>query len=211
MKDDMHPSDEVRQGVDFAKLRAFRAFAAENPEAVIFGLEASGVGEGRAVHSHATTGAYTLGGDRIDRVARRYDYHFGAHREVEEALGFIDPTDRPQETEVALAALSGCINAVVSISAAERGIDLQMLRTDVAVTWDPAAFLHLRDVEEAGQPIDQFTGLRVMLTIAGSDLCAHDLVFIHHTVKRSAVFNLFAFGRDATIDVRMADDIEQAA
>jgi hypothetical protein len=211
MKDDMQANEDIRQGVDFAKLRAFRAFAAENPDAVIFGLEASGTGEGRAVHTHATTGAYTLGGNRIDRIARHYDYHFGAHREVEEALGFVDPTDRPQETEVALAALSGCINAVVSISAAERGIDLQMLRTDVAVTWDPATFLHLADVEEDGRPIDQFTGLRVVLTVAGDGLCAHDLVFIRHTVKRSAVFNLLAIGREVVIDVRMADPLEQAA
>lgn len=211
MKDEMQSSQEIRQGVDFAKLREFRAFAAENPDAVIFGLEASGNGEGRAVHTHAMTGPYTLGGKRIDRIARRYDYHFGAHREVEEALGFIDPTDRPQETEMALAALSGCINAVVSISAAERGIDLKLLQTDVAVTWNPAAFLHLQDVEEDGQPIDQFSDLRVVLTVAGAGLCAHDLLFIRHTVRRSAVFNLFSLGREVAIDVKMADAIEQAA
>jgi hypothetical protein len=211
MKDSNESNDGVRQGVDFAKLRAFRSFAAENPDEVIFGLEASGTGEGRAVHTHATTGAYTLGGNRIDRIARRYDYHFGAHREVEDALGFVDPTDRPQETEVALAALSGCVNAVVSISAAERGVELETLRTDVAVTWDPATFLHLRDVEEDGQLVDQFTGLRVVVTVSGLGICPHDLVFIQQTVKRSAVFNLLALGRDVVIDVRLADAIEQAA
>lgn len=211
MQDDTQAADDVRRGVDFAKLRAFRAFAADNSDAVIFGLEASGTGEGRALHTYATTGAYTLGGDRIDRIARRYEYHFGAHREVEEAVGFVDPTDRPQETEVALAALSGCVNAIVSISAAERGLDLQTLRTDVAVTWDPAVFLHLRDTEEDGRPVDQFTGLRVAVTVAGPGICPHDIVFIRRTVKRSAVLNLFALGRDAAIDVRLADAIEEAA
>ncbi len=129
---------EIRQGLDIEKFRTFRAFAAENPQSVIFGLEASGTAEGRAVHTHAKTGAYTLGGQRIDRIARQYSYHFGAHREVEEALGFVDPTDREQETEVALAALAGCINAVVTVSAAERGIDLASLRTDIAISWDPS-------------------------------------------------------------------------
>lgn len=211
MKDHMQPRDEVRQGVDLGTFRAFRSFAAENPEAVTFGLEASGTAEGRAVHTHAKTGAYTLGGTRIDRIARRYDYHFGAHREVEEALGFVDPTDRPQETEVTLAALSGCINAVVSLSAAERGIDLDTLRTDVAATWDPAVFLHLRDTEEDGQQVDQFAGIRVLVTVAGNGLCPHDLAFIDKTVRRSAVFNVIALGREVAVDVRMDDAVDQAA
>lgn len=156
MPEQQKPHPTIRQGLDIEKFRSFRAFAAENPWAVIFGLEASGVAEGRAVHTHARTGAYTLGGQRIDRIARQYSYHFGAHREVEDALGFVDPTDREQETEVALAALAGCINAVITVSAAERGIDLATLRTDIAITWNPAVFLHLRDTDEHGKPVDQF-------------------------------------------------------
>lgn len=66
---------------------------------MILGLETSGTAEDCAVHIHAATGAYTLGG----------------HREVDEALGFVDPTDLEQETEVALAALAGCIKAVVTV------------------------------------------------------------------------------------------------
>jgi hypothetical protein len=211
MTDDTPVDREVRQGLDIENFRAFRAFAAENPDAVIFGLEAQGTAEGRAVHTHGTTGAYTLGGNRIDRAARRYAYHFGAHREVEAALGFVDPTDREQETEVALAALAGCINAVVSVSAAERGIDLALLRTDVAITWDPAVFLHLRDVEEHGRPVDQFAKFRVTLTIGGVGLCAEDVAFVRRTVRRSAVFNLFALAREAAVEVQVEEAVGLAA
>jgi uncharacterized OsmC-like protein len=204
-----HP--EIRQGLDIEKFRSFRAFAAENPQAVIFGLEASGTAEGRAVHTHASTGAYTLGGQRIDRIARQYSYHFGAHREVEDALGFVDPTDREQETEVALAALAGCINAVVTVSAAERGIDLSSLRTDIAITWDPAVFLHLRDTEEHGKPVDQFEGLTVTLAVSGDCLDRGDIEFLRKTVQRSAVFNLFTLARKARVEVEQVGDLEAAA
>lgn len=196
---DDHP--QVRQGLDVHKLRAFRAFAADNPDAVILGLEASGTAEGRVVHTHASTGAYTLGGQRIDRAARRYSYHFGAHREVEEAVGLVDPTDREEVVEVTLAALTACINAVVSVSAAERGIELSTLRTDVVITWDPAVFLHLRDVEEGGEPVDHFGDLRVTMTVAGDGLRADDVAFLRRTVARSAVFNLITLAHRAVVDV----------
>jgi hypothetical protein len=211
MPEQQHQTAEIRQGLDIEKFRTFRAFAADNPQAVIFGLEASGTAEGRAVHTHALTGAYTLGGQRIDRIARRYSYHFGAHREVEEALGFVDPTDREQETEVALAALAGCINAVVTVSAAERGIDLASLRTDIAVSWDPAVFLHLRDTEEQGKPVDQFEGLTVTLAVSGDCLDRDDLEFLRKTVQRSAVFNLFTLPRKARVEVERIEALEQAA
>ena len=211
MSELQEPQAEVRQGLDIDKFRAFRAFAAEDPEAVVFGLEASGTAEGRAVHTHATTGAYSLGGQRIDRIARRYSYHFGAHREVEDALGFVDPTDREQETEVALAALAGCINAVVTVSAAERGIDFASLRTDIAITWDPAIILQLRDTEEHGQPVDQFQGLTVTLTVSGDRLGQGYIEFIRRTVWRSAVFNLFTLARKAQVQVERIGCLEEAA
>lgn len=204
MEDNQHV-EEIRQGLDISKYREFRKFAEENPNEVMFGLEASGTAEGRALHTHAVTGAYTLGGQRIDRAARRYTYHFGGHREVEAALGFVDPTDREQETEVALAALSGCINAVVTASAAERGIDLDSLQTRVEVSWDPAVFLHLRDAEENGRPVEQFGDMRITVQVSGDKLSAEDLAFIRRTVKRSAVFNLFVLARQPGIVVKKVE------
>ena len=211
MPEQKEPPPEVRQGLNIEKFRNFRAFAAENPQAVIFKLEASGTSEGRAVHTYAKTGAYTLGGQRIDRIARQYSYHFGAHREVEDALGFVDPTDREQETEVALAALAGCINAVITVSAAERGIALTSLRTDITITWDAAVFLHLRDTEEHGNAVDQFDGFSVTLTVSGDCLDQEDIDFLRRTVRRSAVFNLFTLARQARVEVEQVGALGAAA
>lgn len=207
MTESLKVDSVVRQGLDVQKFRDFCAFAKKNPADVMFGLEATGVAEGRAVHTLATTGAYILGGQRIDRIARRYSYHFGAHKEVEDALGVIDPTDREEVVEVALAALTGCINAVVSVSAAVRGIDLETLQTDVRISWDPAVFLHLKDVEEDGEPVDHFGDLKVELTITGERLCADDIAFIKKTVQRSAIFNLITLSHNHEIDVRVAEAV----
>lgn len=207
MTESLKVDSVVRQGLDVQKFRNFCAFAKKNPADVMFGLEATGVAEGRAVHTLATTGAYILGGQRIDRIARRYSYHFGAHKEVEDALGVIDPTDREEVVEVALAALTGCINAVVSVSAAVRGIDLETLQTDVRISWDPAVFLHLKDVEEDGEPVDHFGDLKVELTITGERLCADDIAFIKKTVQRSAIFNLITLSHNHEIDVRVAEAV----
>lgn len=137
----IHTSTIVRQGVDTEQLRSFCEHAGAHPEQVQFVLEATGTYEGRVAHTRARTGPYTLGGQRIDRVAREAVHHLGAHKEVEDALGFVEPTDRDEATELVLAALTGCINTAVSASAIVRGIELSRLETRVEIGWDPFVFL----------------------------------------------------------------------
>lgn len=196
----------MKHGVDVDGLAAFLEFAAENPADVQFELEAQGVYERRAIHTKATTGPYTLGGDRIDRVAREYTYHFGGHREVEEAVGFVDPTDRPEVIETALAALSGCINAAVSMSALARGIELTDLETTVRISWDPFVFLHLEEIEnEGGEPVDVFGNLEVDLAVGG-DLTEDDLRYVEESVRRSAVYNLVTLAHDSEPTARLMEN-----
>ena len=192
------------QGVDLDGLAAFLEYAEANPEDVQFGLGAEGVYEGRAIHTKATTGPYTLGGGEIDRAAREYTYHFGGHREVEEAVGFVDPTDRQEVIETALVALSGCLNAAVSMSAIARGIELDTLETRVAIDWDPFVFLHLRDVEdESGDPVDMFGDLSVDITVAGDGLDEADRRYLEESVGRSAVYNLVTLAHRCTPHVHL--------
>lgn len=180
----------VRQGVDLAALETFADHAATNPADVQFAFEAVGEYEGRAAHTTTTTGPYTLGGQRIDRLARRYTRHYGAHKEVEEALGFVDPTDREEVIEAVLAALTGCINTAVSASALVRGIELDELTTEVSIAWDPFVFLHLADPLTDGASTPQFRDLRVEITVAADGLTEEDLDYLRDSVNRSAVYNL---------------------
>jgi uncharacterized OsmC-like protein len=197
-------STHVRQGVDLLKFRQFCEYARANPDEVQFVLEAEGAAEGRVAHTRATTGPYTLGGQRIERLTRRYVHHLGAHREVEEALGFTEPTDREEPTEVVLAALTGCINTSVSASALAAGLELSRLETRVRVDWDPSVFLHLRDSDEAGDLVNQFRGLRITLLIEGEGLTEDDRAYLARSVRRSAVYNLLTLGHSNVPVVELA-------
>lgn len=180
----------LARGLDLQKFNAFCVFARDNPGAVHFHLEARGTAEPRAVHTIARTRRYTLGGESIDRAAREYVYHLGAHKEVEGALGFTEPTDREEPTEVVLAALTGCINSVVSTSALQRGIVLDSLETHVRIGWGPQVFLHLDAPDGPTGLTDQFGDLQLTITVGGPALTEDDVAYLHESLKRSAVYNL---------------------
>jgi hypothetical protein len=195
----------VRQGVDVSKLQQFRRHAQAHPQEVQFVLEASGSYEGRVAHTRARTGPYTLGGQRIDRMARESVSHMGAHKEVEEALGFIEPTDRDEATEVVLAALTACINAVISASAVVRGIEISRLETKVAIGWSPFVFLHLSEPVEHGELINQFQNLEIDIEVAGEGLTDADRDYLQGSVARSAVFNLLSLAHASSPTVRLTE------
>jgi hypothetical protein len=188
----------VKHGLDLDALEQFVDFAGANPADVQFRLEAVGEYEGRVAHTVATTGPYTLGGNRIDRPARRYTYHLGAHKEVEEALGFVAPTDREEASEVVLAALTGCINTAVASSALVRGIVLDELVTTVSIAWDPSVFLHLAHPLQNDDLVQQFSDLHVELEVTGEGLTDEDLDYLRDSVNRSAVYNLITTANPTT-------------
>ncbi|HEX6196538.1 MAG TPA: OsmC family protein [Jiangellaceae bacterium] len=194
----------VRQGIDLEALEQFVEHASANPADVQFTFEATGEYEGRIAHTTAVTGPYEVGGERIDRLARRYSHKFGAHKEVEEALGFVDPTDREEVIEVALAALTGCINTAVASSALVRGIELDELVTTVTVGWDALVFLHVQDAVSGGTPTRQFNDLHIEITVSGPGLTEEDLAYLRSSVNRSAVYNLFSTANPTTPVVRAA-------
>lgn len=200
----------VRHGVDVEAFQRFCDHARAHPEEVQFVLEAEGSYEGRVAHTRASTGPYILGGQRIDRQAREYVYHLGAHKEVEEALGFTEPTDREEPTEVALAALTACINTAVSGSALARGIELSRLETRVSIGWDPFVFLHLREAEERGDLVNQFRDLKVKIVVEGPDLTEEDRAYLRNSVRRSAVYNLFTLGHRNAPVLEVEDSTDPA-
>ena len=182
----------------------FLAYAAENPEAVQLVLSAVGTDEGRVLHTRSKTQSYSLGGQEINRVSREYTQHFGGHREVEDAVGFVDPTDRAEAIEVALAALTGCINGSISLSAAQSGLEIDELETTVTVDFDPSVFLGIQEVNEAdGTAADMYGDLRVDIRVSGEDLDDESLDRIRGWVSRSPVYNLMTLGHEAPPQVSL--------
>ncbi|WP_311170362.1 OsmC family protein [Halobellus ordinarius] len=194
-------------GIDMAAHEEFLAFARENPEAVQFVLSAVGTDEGRVLHTRSKTQSYSLGGQEINRVGRENTQHFGGHREVEDAVGFVDPTDREEAIEVALAALTGCINGSISLSAVQSGVDIDELETTVTVDFDPSVFLGLEEVNEAdGTPSDMYGDLQIDIRVSGEDIDDETLNQIRGWASRSPVYNLMTLGHEASPKVSMKPD-----
>lgn len=200
-------AEQPVHGIDMAAHNEFLAFAAENPEAVQFVLSAVGTDEGRVLHTRTQTQSYTLGGQEFDRVARGYTHHFGGHKEVEEAVGFVDPTDREEAIEVALAALTACINGSISLSSVQAGVDIAEIETTVTVDFDPSVFLGLEEPRDAdGAPANMYSDLRIDIEVRGDDLDDGVLDRVREWAARSPVYNLMTLGHETSPQVsRMSD------
>jgi len=140
---------QLLHGIDLETLEGFAAHAAENPEAVQFGLGASATYEGTAAHSLAKVDSYELGGETIARETREYTIPYGAWKEVLDAGGWVGGTDRLEPVEAALSALAACINVGITINAAANGVDIDHLQTHVRTDFDPAVLFSLEELKEA--------------------------------------------------------------
>lgn len=196
----------IRYGVDSDALTAFVDYAEANPDEVQFELSAKGYWEGRAFHTLSKVGPYSLGGQTIDRETRDYTFPFGAHKEVEDALGFVDPDDRPEVIETALAALSGCLNHVVSLHLVAEGLDVEQLETTVRIPWDPSVALDIDDpATDDGTLRDQFGDLRIEILVGGENVTDDTLERVRCAARRSAVYNLIALGHPAEPRVELGE------
>ena len=135
----------IKSGMDLDKLEAFRTALSENP--VILGLEARSVWEGHSGRSTVHIGPYELAGERIDRDTRHYTIPYGAWREVEEAVGFVGPTDRAEPVEMALGAVAACLCNSIALNAPRNGIDLEGLEISVRADIDPSVLFEVKGPE----------------------------------------------------------------
>ncbi|WP_178917147.1 OsmC family protein [Natronomonas gomsonensis] len=182
-----HQSETVKQGVDLDAFHEFVEHATANPEEIQMELGARAPYEGRLFHSLARVDEYTLGGEKIERETREYTLPMGAWKEMEAAAGFVDPTDRMEPIEVALAALSGCLNVAVGVTALANDIELEGLETNVRLDFDPRVVLMIHDVEDAAATFDD---IRVEIEVSGDGLSEADAELLAEGAKRSPVWNL---------------------
>ncbi len=135
----------IVNGMNLEKLEAFRSSIKENP--VILGLHARSVWEGHSGRSTVHIGPYDLGGQHIDRETRHYTIPYGAWREVEEAVGFVGPTDRAEPVEMALGAVAACLCNSIALNAPRHGIDLEGMEIIVHADVDPSVLFEVKGPE----------------------------------------------------------------
>ncbi len=133
---------QVINGMDLEKLEAFRSALKENP--VVLGLEARGVWEGHSGRSTVHIGPYKLGDELIERETRHYTIPYGAWREVEDAIGFVGPTDRAEPVEMALGAVAACLINSIALNAPRHNINLEGLEIDVHSDIDPSVLFEVK-------------------------------------------------------------------
>jgi uncharacterized OsmC-like protein len=188
-----HPTETVTQGLDVERFHEFVEHATANPEDVQMELGARAPYEGRLFHSLARVDEYTLGGEEIQRETREYTLPLGAWKEMEAAAGFVDPTDRMEPIEVALAALTGCLNVAVGVTALANDIELDDLETTVRADFDPRVILMIHDVEQAEESFDD---IRLEIEVSGEGLSKEDAEILADGAKRSPVWGLMHFAHE---------------
>ena len=191
----MTVEQQLSHGVDLETLEAFAEHAADNPEAVQFGLGASATYEGMAAHSLAKVDSYELGGETIARDTREYTIPYGAWREVLDAGGWVGGIDRLEPIEAALSALAACINVGITINAAANGVDIDHLRTRVRTDFDPAVLFSLEELKAADSV---FGNVTAEIDIEGEDL---DQDLIDEWARRAPVYTFVSLAQDVDMTI----------
>ena len=82
--------------------------------------------------------------EHIDRETRHYTISYGAWKEVEEAIGFVGPTDRAEPVEMALGAEAACLCNSIALNAHRHGIKLEGLEVNVHADVDPSVLFEVK-------------------------------------------------------------------
>lgn len=190
-------------GVDIQKHEAFVEWVADNPEAATVEFRARGDSEAAANRTTATIGSYGLGDDE-GGTNRDHQLRFGLPVELESEMGFLDPTERYEAVEGALAGLTACLNGTIVFNALREGIPVESVRTAVAVPTDLRVLFGIHDVDRAE---DVFDEPEIEIEVTGKNLTDSDMDDLAEFPKRSPVYSLVthAHPNDPTVTVRPTD------
>jgi len=190
--------EKIVSGMDLDKLESFRHSLQTNP--VSLGLEAHGIWEGHSGRSTVHIGKYRLGDETIERPTRHYALPYGAWAEVEEAAGFVGPTDRMEPVEMALSAVAACLTNSIALNAPRHGINLEGLEVKVSADIDPSVLFELKGPEEHTSCMPKVTS---EITVEG-DLTDEQLRTIKRLARYSPVHGMIEFANKTETKVRKA-------
>ena len=174
-------------GMDLDKLESFRAALKESP--VTLGLEAKAVWEGHSGRSTVHIWPYDLGDQHIDRDTRHYTLSYGAWREVEDAVGFVGPTDRVEPVEMALGTVGACLINSIALNAPRHGITLEGLEVKVRADIDPSVLFEVKGPESHTSCMPK---IRTEVTVKG-DITNEQMDTIKRLVRYSPVHGMVEF------------------
>lgn len=104
---------------------------------------------------------------------------------MEAAGGFIYPTDRMEPIEVSLAALAGCLNVAVGITAVANEIELDDLEATVRLNFDPRVRVMIHDVDRSNETDDD---IRVEIAVRGDGISEEEADILAAGSQRSPVW-----------------------
>ncbi len=185
----------IVKGMDLDKLEAFRKSLQENP--ITLGLEARSVWEGHSGRNTTHIGPYVLGGQKIDRDTRRYTFSYGAWREVEEAIGFVGPTDRVEPIEMVLGAMGACLTNSIALNAPRNGIDLDGMEIVIKADVDPSVLFEVKEPDQHAACIPNIT---CEVKVKGN-LNPDQLQIIERLIEYSPVHGMVAHANTITSKV----------
>jgi uncharacterized OsmC-like protein len=145
-------------------------------------------------------GPYRLGDERIDRPTRHYTVSYGAWKEVEEAIGFVGPTDRAEPIEMALSAVAACLSNSIALNAPRHGIALEGLEIKVSCDVDPSVLFEVKDPESHTSCMPKIT---TEVKVKG-DLSDEQLKTIQRLISYSPVHGLLEYANTVESKVEQA-------
>ena len=189
---------EIVAGMDLGKLEAFRTALKESP--VTLGLEAKAIWEGHSGRSTVHIGPYDLGDQHIDRDTRHYTIPYGAWREVEDAIGFVGPTDRVEPVEMALGAVGACLTNSIALNAPRHGIKLEGMEVTVHANIDPSVLFEVKGPDDHTSCLPMIT---TDVTVKG-DLTDKQIETIKRLARYSPVHGLVEYANKTETRVTRA-------
>lgn len=177
----------IVNGMDTERMEEFRHSL--ETDSITLGLEVTGTWEGHSGRSIVHIGRYRLNGETIERPTRHYTVSYGAWKEVEEALGFVGPTDRAEPIEMALGAMAACLAKSVALNAPRHGIELQGLEIKVSCEVDPSVLFEVKGPEDHTSCMSRIT---TDVKVKG-DLSDEQMDTIRRLLQYSPVHGLVAY------------------
>lgn len=176
---------DIEHEVDAGEHLEFIDWLEANPEDGMLEFSATGDGEAVANRTTATIGDWALGGDEMG-ANREHTLEFGLPPELEEAMGYVEPTDRYEAIEGALAGLTACINGTVVYNAIREDVDVESVTTTVRAPVDLRMLFGIHDLDKADE---MYGELEIDVDVTG-DMTPEEASMVREFPMRSPVYNL---------------------